>query len=107
MELYHDPDDPDQVQACHDFRRIVMTYPELTFFQPSPIKAPWHWQVRLECADGVPAVVNFWPHKGKVQPHYGGHPGVGFDKHITALNDAIEHSVATYEDRNDFALIEG
>lgn len=52
------------LRNCLDFITLVESYPELRFFQPSPLKAPWHWQVILR-NDMCPIYLNFWPHKGK------------------------------------------
>lgn len=49
------------------FRQFVADYPYLTFFQPSPDKAPWHWQVKVR-QNQYEILVNFWPHVAKMQP---------------------------------------
>jgi hypothetical protein len=104
--LYCDAHDAEEVANCGDFLDVVDMFPQVKFYQPSPVKAPWHWQAKWPCADGVDAVLNFWPHKGKVQRFSGGKPEVGKQAHINAIREAIEHVATIALERDDFSLIE-
>jgi hypothetical protein len=64
MIQYHYRDEVDE-ENCQAFEGIVFDHPDIHFFQPSPIKAPWHVQAILPGAE--PIVLNFWPHKMKGQ----------------------------------------
>jgi hypothetical protein len=45
-------------------------YRDVQPFQPSPQKAPWHWQAILDGAEGFPPYeLNFWPHVAKANLH--------------------------------------
>lgn len=66
MQLYQNPDRPDHAENNAAFVRVVNEFPQLYVFQPSPAKAPWHWQAVVE--QGGPVVLlNFWPHTLKAQ----------------------------------------
>lgn len=66
MNLYQNSFDSEQQANIDAFRALMKDYPSITFFHPSPEKAPWHIQCRLEALD-LPIVLNFWPHVGKAQ----------------------------------------
>lgn len=51
---------PDQWPFIEDFSEMMLKMADITFFQPSPVAAPWHWQASV---GGV--TFNFWPHKNK------------------------------------------
>ena len=44
------------------FIELMAQYPNLEFFQPAPVPAPWHVQCRLP--NGY--LLNVWPHAGKL-----------------------------------------
>ena len=52
---------------CDQFDLLVECYPNIRFFQPSPVKAPWHVQAFLDDGSDEPIELNFWPHKAKGQ----------------------------------------
>lgn len=66
MQLYQNPDRPDHAENCAAFLRVVKEFPALAPFQPSPIKAPWHWQAIIDSGHD-PQIINFWPHGMKAQ----------------------------------------
>lgn len=48
------------------FVALVHETPELQPYQPDAVKAPWHWQARLDPGNGFPPYeLNFWPHVGR------------------------------------------
>ena len=65
MQLYANPNRLDHAENNAAFLRIVNRFPDLNLYQPSPEKAPWHWQAVIEGAD--PQLLNFWPHSLKGQ----------------------------------------
>jgi len=48
MQLYANPNRPDHAENNAAFIRVVNDYPQLNLFQPSPEKAPWHWQCIID-----------------------------------------------------------
>lgn len=66
MQLYANPNRPDHAANNSAFLRVVNDYPQLSLFQPSPEKAPWHWQAVIDLG-GTPQILNFWPHTLKGQ----------------------------------------
>lgn len=54
-------------ENCEQFEMLTDCYPDIHFFQPSPIKAPWHIQAFLDDGSDEPIELNFWPHKAKGQ----------------------------------------
>jgi hypothetical protein len=78
-----------EATLCDDFDEITRQYPKIHFFQPSPDKAPWHVQAILDAADGVPIVLNFWPHKAKASRQ-----GSFALEGQTAARDTIEDALA-------------
>lgn len=60
LDLYGDP------ESHYDFHQVRAAFPHLIFFQPSPEKAPWHVQARLETEGGETVMANFYPHKRHV-----------------------------------------
>ena len=65
MQLYANPHRQDHLENNDTFRRVVKDYPWLHLYQPSPEKAPWHWQAIIEGEQ--PQLINFWPHTMKAQ----------------------------------------
>lgn len=51
--------------GCRWFWDLVDRF-NLEPWRPSPEKAPWHVQAKLK-VDGNEALINFWPHSGKMQ----------------------------------------
>ena len=66
MKLYANPHRPDHAANNAAFLRVVKDYPQVHLFQPSPEKAPWHWQAIIDLG-GDQQLVNFWPHTLKGQ----------------------------------------
>lgn len=66
MQLYANPNRPDHAENNAAFLRVVKDYPGLHLFQPSPDKAPWHWQAIIDLG-GYTQLLNFWPHTLKGQ----------------------------------------
>lgn len=66
MQLYANPRRPDHAENNAAFIRVVNDYPQLSLFQPSPEKAPWHWQCVIDLG-AEPQLINFWPHTLKGQ----------------------------------------
>jgi hypothetical protein len=66
MQLYANPDRPDHAENNATFLRVVNSYPTLAPFQPSPERAPWHWQAVIDLGRDV-QILNFWPHTMKAQ----------------------------------------
>jgi hypothetical protein len=68
MKLYEKYDEHAANNAR--FRVFMSEYPYLKFFQPSPVAAPWHVQVKVRLGP-YDRLVNFWPHVAKMQPEDG------------------------------------
>lgn len=66
MQFYQSPNRPDHAENNAEFARIVKEFPGLQCYKPQPQKAPWHFQALIQ-GSGAPVIVNFWPHKMKVQ----------------------------------------
>ena len=66
MELYANPNRQDHIDNNECFRRIVNDYLWLKLTQPSPVKAPWHWQAIIP-GTHYDQMINFWPHVLKGQ----------------------------------------
>ena len=67
-DIYHNPNSAKQVANVAMFRRIQERFPWLTFTQPNPVRAPWHYQAVVRWEDRPEGVLmNFWPHTGKAQ----------------------------------------
>lgn len=66
MQLYANPHRPDHAENNTAFLRVVKDYPALKLSQPSPDKAPWHWQAVIDLG-GYTQILNFWPHTLKGQ----------------------------------------
>ena len=63
MALYEKTDE--HVRNNQGFADLLARWPVLNqlAFQPSPEKAPWHWQAILDGAECLPPYeFNFWPH---------------------------------------------
>jgi len=101
MQLYANQNDPEQVENTNKFRAFMDRNPSVSFYKPSPDKAPWHVQARFEADDGAPIVVNFWPHKAKSQRD-GCHALEGWDAAQSVLDEAVADSLA-----EPFDVIEG
>lgn len=54
--------DPMEVEWFID---LMDKFPDMEFFQPSPEKAPWHVQCRLDNGE----LMDFWPHVQKAMIH--------------------------------------
>lgn len=54
------PEEKENVRLFVSF--VQRNKKEVDFFRPNPALAPWHWQAVV---GGT--VINFWPHKLKVQ----------------------------------------
>jgi hypothetical protein len=91
MDIYMDPRNSDHVENVRDFLAIKKRFEWMEFYQPQPEKAPWHVQVRIDCATGEPIWLNFWPHKGKAQRH-GCSVVIGYDATRAMISQAIEDS---------------
>lgn len=66
MELYAKTDEHEHNNRA--FLALLESDSDLkaSAFQPSPGKAPWHWQAILDGAEGLPPYeLNFWPHVAK------------------------------------------
>ena len=74
------------------FKQIVSENPEMEFFQPSPHVAPWHVQAII---NGM--VLNFWPHKLKVQ--------VEGEKSREGAK-AIRRALREAQDEQDFPMVD-
>ena len=68
MQLFANPHRQDHLDNCAAFRGLMARFPQVTFYLPSPEKAPWH--VQCQIGDENPAVLNFWPHTAKAQREY-------------------------------------
>ncbi len=68
MELYANPNRQDHHENNKTFRKVIDDYHWLQkyLFQPSPDKAPWHWQAVIP-GNHYDQMVNFWPHVMKAQ----------------------------------------
>lgn len=66
MQLYANPDNAGHAANNAAFLRVVNEYPQLRLYQPSPVKAPWHWQAVIDMGGDV-QLLNFWPHTLKAQ----------------------------------------
>ena len=68
MNLYEKPNRPDHARNNTAFLRLMREFPGIAsrVFQPSPEKAPWHWQVLIP-GTHYDQLVNFWPHVMKGQ----------------------------------------
>jgi len=100
MNLYQNPHDPDHTANCAAFLRVVNAFPELSFFQPSPDKAPWHWQAIVDLGRD-PQLLNFWPHTGKAQRE-----GFKSVEGEAAMRGIVEAAIADAQDE-PFDVIEG
>lgn len=101
MELYFNPNRPDHVANIEMFRRLQRRFEWMEFFKPNPEKAPWHIQVKIDCATGEPIWLNFWPHTGKAQRD--GCPSVAGEESIRLMiSEAIEDSAEDLSVLEDF-----
>lgn len=94
-----------EAEACDQFDDLTRQYPNIRFFQPSPDKAPWHVQAVLDAADGVPLVLNFWPHKEKAQ-RQGDVSIEGRAAARTVIEAALADQSTLLADRMAFSVIE-
>jgi hypothetical protein len=90
-----------QSEACAYFDDIIAAYPSITFFQPSPNKAPWHVQAILDVEGEEPIVLNFWPHKMKAQRQ----PCMSVEG-IDAIHAVIQEALEDQASPDVFDLIE-
>lgn len=67
MQLYANPNRPEQVNNCAAFEAFMARFPWVTFYQPNAEKAPWHVQAQITTEIGYKLILNFWPHKLKGQ----------------------------------------
>lgn len=79
MQLYANPNRLDHAENNAAFLRVVKRFPTLSLFQPSPDRAPWHWQAVIDLGND-PQILNFWPHTLKGQRD--GHKAVEGDREI-------------------------
>lgn len=102
MEIYSNPnrkEDRDNVAA---FENFMARYEWVKFYQPQPVKAPWHVQCKIETS-AAPIIINFWPHKAKAQRD--GEPSVaGWDAIRLLMSLAIDDSQSAGA---EFDVIEG
>lgn len=94
-----------EAELCDEFDALTRQYPQIRFFQPSPDKAPWHVQAILDAADGVPIVLNFWPHKQKAQ-RQGEYSREGCNAAREVIKAALRDQGALLIDRHSFDVIE-
>lgn len=66
MKFYANPHQPEHAANNAAFARILTDYPQISLFQPSPEKAPWHCQAIIDMG-GYAQLINFWPHLLKGQ----------------------------------------
>jgi len=100
MQLYANPNRPDHAANNAIFLRVVKKYPDLSLFQPSPEKAPWHWQGIIDLG-GDPQLINFWPHTLKSQRE--GYRSVEGEH---AMRGVIEQAIIDAQEE-PFELFEG
>ena len=60
MKLFCKNRDAEQEHNVRQFERLMAMNTDIKFFQPQPLKAPWHVQAEV---NGY--VLNFWPHRLK------------------------------------------
>jgi hypothetical protein len=101
MQLYANPDKPDHAANNARFLDIVKAYPQLSLFQPSPDKAPWHWQAIIDMGC-EPQILNFWPHTMKGQRD--GYKAVQGEH---AIRGIIEQAIIDAGQDDNFDLFEG
>lgn len=103
MNLYQNPNKPEQQAHIDDFNAIRNRYSWLEFFQPQPEKAPWHVKVALGFGEHGEETIhlNFWPHLGKAQ-RSGEKPVIGYEETRRMITQAIEDSTTV----DDFEVIE-
>lgn len=92
-------------EACDRFDELTQQYVNIRFFQPSPDKAPWHVQAVLDAADGVPIVLNFWPHKQKAQ-RQGSYSEEGDNAARSVIEEALKDQAALAADQMAFSVID-
>ncbi len=89
--------DDDEVDMCDTFAWVISHYEdEIRFFQPSPIKAPWHVQAVLGEIE-----LNFWPHKMKGQRRP--LPAVEGAQALFAL---LQEALHDYHNEDDLQVVE-
>jgi len=66
-QIYYDRESDYQRNNALDFVKVTEMRQWLEFYQPSPSKAPWHWQTVVTSSTGYEVFLNFWPHTGKCQ----------------------------------------
>lgn len=66
MILYERKNNPQHATNVRLFRALMQKNNDIKFFQPDPLKAPWHVKAEV---NGVS--MNFWPHllKGNIEGH--------------------------------------
>lgn len=101
MQLYANPNRQDHLENNAVFIRVVNDYPQLSLYQPSPEKAPWHWQCIIDLGREV-QLINFWPHTLKGQRD--GYKAVQGE---TALRGIIEQALIDAVGNESFDVIEG
>lgn len=63
MQLYANHEEDERNNAA--FLYVISQFPQVKLFQPSPEKAPWHFQAVID--GDTPQLINFWPHTLKGQ----------------------------------------
>lgn len=100
MQLYANPNRPEDAANCAAFLRVVNEYPIVSLYQPAPDKAPWHVQAVIDLGR-YPQVLNFWPHLLKGQ-----RDGCKSVQGEAALRGIIEGAIADASGE-PFDMIEG
>lgn len=67
IDFYANPNRPQDAKNCDAVRSVLADYPHLKLFKPSPDKAPWHVQSKIDMPSGDPIFLNFWPHRLRAQ----------------------------------------
>lgn len=95
--------DEEERANVETFEGITFDFPDIHFFQPSPRKAPWHWQAFLDAPDNMHGQIelNFWPHvmKGQRRP-------LKSVQGAAAIIDLLNEALADAAGENDFDVIE-
>lgn len=85
---------PHELENVEAFKKFVARNPNVEFFQPSPIAAPWHVQAEV---NGT--LLSFWPHKLKGRAEGTNEKTRGGRRHLQMLVDRALRD-------EDFAVID-
>ena len=69
------------------FAHLTRMHPNVRFFQPDPVRAPWHWKAFVN-----DVALNFWPHKMKGNVE-GSRAVVGFNALDAMITEASRDPV--------------